>query len=249
MNYLVKKELSYFFNSNIGVILLTIWFLSLGLILWVINGNYNIPLSGYATLHPFFKLAPLLMLILVPAIAMILVPAIAMRMLPKGKKVETNESTDSTPIKQSSTIVLRKFEATFLLVCTAIAPTLIYVVSIACMSMQGIDLGETISGYLGLVLVATAFSAMGLFCSSLTSNQFIALTIGVALNAIFYFGFNLIASIIAIESIHKYTEQFGIQYHYESLARGVIASNNIVYFISITVLFLWFTLLLNIRKK
>ena len=241
MNYLVKKELSYFFNSNIGVILLTIWFLSLGLILWVINGNYNIPLSGYATLHPFFKLAPLLMLILVPAIAM--------RMFPKGKKVETNESTDSTPIKQSSTIVLRKFEATFLLVCTAIAPTLIYVVSIACMSMQGIDLGETISGYLGLVLVATAFSAMGLFCSSLTSNQFIALIIGVALNAIFYFGFNLIASIIAIESIHKYTEQFGLQYHYESLARGVIASNDIVYFISITVLFLWFTLLLNIRKK
>ena len=241
MNYLVKKELSYFFNSNIGVILLTIWFLSLGLILWVINGNYNIPLSGYATLHPFFKLAPLLMLILVPAIAM--------RMFPKGKKVETNESTDSTPIKQSSTIVLRKFEATFLLVCTAIAPTLIYVVSIACMSMQGIDLGETISGYLGLVLVATAFSAMGLFCSSLTSNQFIALIIGIALNAIFYFGFNLISSIIAIESIHKYTEQFGIQYHYESLARGVIASNDIVYFISITVLFLWFTLLLNIRKK
>jgi len=241
MNYLVKKELSYFFNSNIGVILLTIWFLSLGLILWVINGNYNIPLSGYATLHPFFKLAPLLMLILVPAIAM--------RMFPKGEKVETNESTDSTPIKQSSTIVLRKFEATFLLVCTAIAPTLIYVVSIACMSMQGIDLGETISGYLGLVLVATAFSAMGLFCSSLTSNQFIALIIGVALNAIFYFGFNLISSIIAIESIHKYTEQIGIQYHYESLARGVIASNDIVYFISITVLFLWFTLLLNIRKK
>lgn len=240
MNYLVKKEITFFFHSNVGVVTFTVWFLALGLMLWVFTGDYNIPLTGYATLHPFFILAPILLLFLVPAITM--------RLFAEEKNRGTLEWLFTQPVKPW-TIVISKFKAAWLLLILALIPTLIYVGSVYTMSIQGLDVGEVICGYFGIILLQAAFVSIGIFCSSLTKNQLVAFVLSSLINVTFYYGFNLIAALTIRGKLYNGIEQWGMLSHYESLARGVIYSNDLIYFASVTLLFLWFTLLLNLRKQ
>ena len=67
---LLKKEINNFFSSLTGYLVVIVFLLAVGLIMWIFPGNNNVIESGYANLDPLFVLAPWLFLFLIPAVTM-----------------------------------------------------------------------------------------------------------------------------------------------------------------------------------
>ena len=129
----------------------------------------------------------------------------------------------------------------FVLIVLAIIPTFIYVNVISSLgSPEGnIDMGSTIGSYFGLLFLIAAYSAIGVFTSTLSENQIVAFIIAVFICFIFYFGFEGLATLIP--GFSTIISAFGMQDHFKSMSRGVIDTRDVIYFLSITVLFLSFT--------
>lgn len=240
MKYLIRKEITSFFSTAMGYVILFVWLLAVSLMLWFFAGEYNLIDGGYATLRPFFTLAPTLFLFLVPATTM--------RMFAEEQRMGTLELLFSRPIK-TSTIVLSKFIASLLLMIIALIPTLLYIVSIYTLSSAGMDWGEVIGGYCGLICLLATFISVGIFTSSLSSNQLIGFLLAILFCFALFYGFELIASLTTNGSLHNSWSQWGVQSHYQSMMRGVIDTRDLIYFASLIILFLYCTVQVNMRKR
>ncbi len=229
-----KKEINTFFTSPIGYLVIALFLVASGLFLWVFEGDYNIPNSGFASLAPFFKLAPW--------IFTFLIPAITMRSFSDEEKAGTLELLLTKPISTLQ-LVVGKYTGGLFLIVLALLPTLIYVVAIYNLGnpVGNLDVGATIGSYLGLLLLAGAFVAIGLFTSSLTNNQVVAFISAVCICFMLYFGFNGIAQYNALGFLDTYLAQLSIQTHYDSISRGVVDTRDLIYFISIVVFFIYLT--------
>ncbi|MEG2573475.1 MAG: gliding motility-associated ABC transporter substrate-binding protein GldG [Bacteroides sp.] len=234
MKYLIRKEIISFFHSAMGYVILSVWLLSTSLMLWIFPGDYNLFDNGFATLHPFFSLSPILLLLLVPAITM--------KLFAEEKKMGTFELLFFRPI-HPFTIITAKFLSACLLMLIAFLPTLIYVLSIQLMSTAGIDVGELLGGYLGLICLIFTFSAIGIFTSSLTSNQLVAFLLAAVLSFVGFYGWELLASLSNDGRLHNILISLGMETHYQSLIRGVLDSYDILYFLCVTTAFLCLTAL------
>jgi ABC-2 type transport system permease protein len=232
MKSIVFREIKSFFGSPIGYLVIALFLIGNGLFLWVFEGDYNVLNTGFADLTPFFTLAPWILIFLIPAVTM--------RSFSDEKKQGTLELLLTKPISLWE-IVNGKFLGAFLLIIMAIIPTLIYVAVIWNLgSPEGnIDMGSTLGAYFGLLFLIGAYSAIGIFTSSISENQIVSFIIAVFLCFFFYFGFEGLASILpSFSSVISY---FGMQDHYKSMSRGVIDTRDVIYFVSIAVLFLSFT--------
>ena len=138
-------------------------------------------------------------------------------------------------------IVNGKFLGSMLLIVMAIIPTFIYVWVISGLgSPEGnIDMGSTMGSYFGLLFLIAAYSAIGIFTSTLSENQIVAFIVSVFLCFFFYFGFESVATLVP--SFQGLISSIGMQDHFKSMSRGVIDTRDVFYFVSITVLFLSFT--------
>src|SRR5690606_28726046 len=116
-------------------------------------------------------------------------------------------------------LVMGKFIACFLLVCIALALTLPYYVTVA--NLGNIDHGATISGYLGLLLMSAGYIGIGLFASSLTNNQIVALLLALLIAICFQFLFSAIGGNITGWMGELFTG-LSVTRHFESIIRGVI---------------------------
>jgi ABC-2 type transport system permease protein len=232
MKSIVIREIKSFFGSPIGYLVIAVFLIGNGLFLWVFEGEYNILNSGFADLSPFFTLAPWILIFLIPAVTM--------RSFSDEKKQGTLELLLTKPLSIWQ-IVNGKFLGSMLLIVMAIIPTLIYVKVISDLgSPEGnIDMGSTIGSYFGLLFLIAAYSAIGIFTSTLSENQIVAFIVSVFLCFFFYFGFEGLATILP--SFQDLISGFGMQDHFKSMGRGVIDTRDVVYFVSITVLFLSFT--------
>jgi len=231
MKSIILREIKSFFGSPIGYLVIAIFLISNGLFLWVFEGDYNILNTGYADLTPFFTLAPWILIFLIPAVTM--------RSFSDEKKQGTLELLLTKPLSIWE-IVNGKFLGSLLLIVIAIVPTFIYVKVISNLGLPegNIDMGSTIGSYFGLLFLIASYSAIGIFTSTLSENQIVAFIIAVFLCFFFYFGFQGISSLIPGDSI---VSAFGMQDHFKSMSRGVIDTRDVIYFLSITVLFLSFT--------
>lgn len=232
MKSIVFREIKSFFGSPIGYLVIALFLIGNGLFLWIFEGDYNILNSGFADLTPFFTLAPWILIFLIPAVTM--------RSFSDEKKQGTLELLLTKPISLWE-IVNGKFLGAFLLIVMAIIPTFIYVAIIWSLgSPEGnIDMGSTLGSYFGLLFLIAAYSAIGIFTSSVSENQIVSFIIAVFLCFFFYFGFQGLASILP--NFSSFISNFGMQDHYKSMSRGVIDTRDVIYFVSITVLFLSFT--------
>ena len=232
MKSIVLREVKSFFGSPIGYLVIAIFLIINGLFLWVFEGEYNILNSGFADLTPFFTLAPWILIFLIPAVTM--------RSFSDEKKQGTLELLLTKPLSIWQ-IVNGKFLGALLLIVMAIIPTFIYVAVIYDLGMPegNIDMGSTIGSYFGLVFLVAAYTSIGVFTSTLSDNQIVAFILAVFLCFIFYFGFQGLASILP--GFSSFISYFGMQDHYKSMSRGVIDTRDVIYFISICVLFLSFT--------
>lgn len=234
-----KKEVHQFFSSLTGYIAIVLFLLVTSVVLFLL-GN-NLFEAGYASLDKFFELAPWVLLFLVPAITM--------RTLADEFKAGTFELLQTRPLSRWQ-IALGKYYAVLGVVLVAIIPTIVYVITIKILSAQGgIDGGGIAGSYIGLFLLAAVFAAVGLCCSSFTNNAVVAFLVSVFACLLLYFGFNAISRLpLLAGGADYYTEMLGIDFHYQSISRGVLDSRDIVYFGSLIFLFLLITVK-NLRKK
>ena len=232
MKALLLREIKSFFGSPIGYLVIAIFLLLNGLFLWVFEGDFNILNSGYADLAPFFTLAPWILIFLIPAVTM--------RSFSDEKKQGTLELLLTKPLSIWQ-IVNGKFLGALLLIVIAIIPTFIYIYVISGLGMPvgNIDMGSTIGSYFGLLFLISAYSAIGIFTSALSDNQIVAFIISVFLCFFFYFGFEGISTYVS--GFDAFISGFGMESHFKSMSRGVLDTRDILYFVSITLLFLSFT--------
>lgn len=235
---ILKKELNSFFSSPIGYLVIGLFLLINSLFLWVFNGEFNVLDNGFADLSGFFLLSPWILIFLIPAITM--------RSFSDEKKQGTLELLFTKPISISN-IILGKYFAAMALIIFALIPTLIYVYTVYQLGnpIGNIDLGSVFGSYLGLLFLAAAYTAIGVFSSTLSKNQIVAFIIAVFISFMFYFGFEGISQYTPFGD-DLYLETLGMQYHFKSISRGIIDTRDLLYFISISTFFI---ILTNLKLK
>ena len=243
MRSIFFKEINSFFSSIVGYVAVLAFLVFCGLFFWIIP-NSSILDYGYATLDKYFELAPWFL--------MLLIPAITMRSFADEFKSGTIEWLSTKPLKDTD-IILGKYFAALALVVFAIIPTLIYIVTIDSLSAvkDNLDTGGIIGSYIGLLFLAASFTAIGIYCSSLTSNQIVGFLIALFANFILYTGFESLSELPAFTAgIDYYLSMIGMSFHYNSISRGIIDTRDVVYFLSIIILFIALTRLsLNRRTR
>jgi ABC-2 type transport system permease protein len=239
---LFKREVNYFFSSLIGYIVISVFLIMMGLLLWVFSGQFNILDTGYANIDSLFILAPWVFLFLIPAITM--------RVFAEEKRTGTIELLLTRPLSDF-TIVFAKFLASLFIVFLAMLPTIIYFITIYLLAVpQGnIDVAGITGSFIGLFFLAAVYVSIGIFASSLTENQIIAFIIALLISFFFFTGFDSLALLNFLSPTAPLIQSLGISAHYTSISRGVIDSRDIIYFLSVIALFLFFTRLkLQSRK-
>jgi ABC-2 type transport system permease protein len=243
MRALYLKEVRSFLSSIIGYIFILIYLITAGLFHWIISENTNLLEGTEADLIPFFNLSPIIFLILIPAITM--------RSIAEERRTGTIELLFTRPISDVK-ILLAKYFAGVTLLVVALLPTLVYYFSMYTLSLEPekFDHGATITSYLGLLLLGATFVAIGIFASSFTSSQIVAFILAMFLCWLFYDGFTLLGSFNLMGKFDSLIQYCGISYHYEAIKRGVIDTKNIVYFLSVIILFIYaaLTVLKTIKK-
>ena len=229
-----KKEVSGFFSSLIGYIVIAVFLVLTGLFMWVF-GETSILQYNYATMQQLFFLAPMVFLFLIPAITM----GSFAEELQQG----TIEFLSTKPLRRID-IVLGKFLASLCLVIIALLPSLLYYYSIVELGRPkgNIDTGEVVGSYIGLFCLAGVFVAMGMFASSVTRNQIVAFILGAVLCFTGYWVFDFVARLpVFAGSLDYVIEQFGLSYHYYNISQGALDSSDIIYFVSLIVFFVYLT--------
>ncbi len=231
---ILSKEINSFFSSIVGYVALLVFLVACGLFLWIIP-EHSILEYGYAVMDRFFAIAPWLLLFLVPAITM--------RSFADEFRTGTIEWLSTKPVTVMEVIV-GKYLATVVLIAFAILPTLLYVFTISNLSFPdvGLDTGAIVGSYIGLLFLAATFAAVGVFCSSLTANQVVGFLIALISCYLLYTGFEALSKLPSFsEGIDYYLSMIGLEFHYNSISRGLIDTRDVVYFVSLIVLFLSLT--------
>jgi ABC-2 type transport system permease protein len=227
-----KKELRQFFSSLTGYIAIIVFLLVNGLMLFVFDNN--IFDFGYATLDRFFQLSPWILLLLIPAITM--------RSFADEFKAGTYEILQTRPLSRAQ-IVAGKYFGSLIVVLIALLPTVVYIFSVQKLSSnEGIDTGATIGSYIGLMFLASVFTSIGICASSFTNNSVVAFIASLIGCSLLYYGFSAVSRLPGLGGgPDYYLEMAGIDFHYRSVSRGVVDTRDVIYFLTIIILFLSIT--------
>ncbi|MCK4772687.1 MAG: ABC transporter permease subunit [Candidatus Latescibacteria bacterium] len=215
---LFRKELKAYFNSPIAYVVMTVFLIMAG---WFFTSDLF--LVGQATMRTFFEVSRL--------IFVFFVPAVTMRLLAEERASGSLELLVTYPVTDIE-IVLAKWLAAMTLLTITLGFTFVYFFTVVVLGNP--DEGTVFGGYLGLLLMGGAGSALGLFTSSLTRNQVVAFVLAFAVLFALFMLDNLLVFIPA--SIGAIVEYLSFGYHLDNLSRGVIDSRDLLYFISLTVM-------------
>lgn len=229
---LFKKELDYYLNNAVGYIVV---------ILFAVFVNFlyvkDIFLNGSVSMKSFFGIIPWLFLIFIPAITM--------RAFSEEKRLNTIEVLLTLPVSEAQ-IVIAKFFTYILLVMFALFLTLSLPASFY--YLAHIYLPEVVVGYGGSVLMGASFIAISMYFSTLTKNQIVSfLSSLLVLFILLGVSSDLLSSFLPklVQDILVY---FSPIYHFQNFAKGIIDLRSVYYFVSITVLFLFLTVV-NLEKR
>lgn len=239
MKSLFLKEITSFFGSLTGYLVLVLFLLAIGLLVWVFPESSVLD-YGYADLESLF--------LYTPYVFTFLIPALSMRSLAEERRAGTWELLQTSPLSLTQ-IVLAKYLALLVLVFMAILPTLGYAYSISLLGDPpgNLDWAGFFGSWLGLLMIGATFTSVGLFASSLTSQQVVAFVLGVFLCFILYFGLTALAGMVPGDWAY-WVEELSLSYHYNSLSRGVIDSRDLFFLFGMIWVFLGATVLI-LKKK
>lgn len=233
------KEINAFFGSLTGYLVLALFLVALGLIVWVFPESSVLD-YGFADLESLFSFTPY--------VFTFLIPAISMRAISEERKSGTWELLRTSPLSLVQ-IILTKYLALLALVFLAVLPTLLYAYSIVQLGdpVGNLDLAGFFGSWMGLLMIGAAFAAVGLFASTLTSQQVVAFVLGVFLCFVLYFGFSALAEMLTGE-VAYWVEELSLSYHYNSLSRGVVDSRDVFFLLGMVWVFLGASVLV-LRNK
>lgn len=209
-----KKELAGYFNSAIAYIVIVVF---LGITGWFFTSTLFI--AGVVSMRSVFEI--------IPFIFLFFVPAITMRTISEEKKTGTIELLLTRPVTDMD-IVIGKFLSALALTALALIPTMIYIISLS--SLGKVDYGSIFGSYIGLIFMSGIYIGIGIFCSSLTENQIVSFILSfLIVFALFMMNKVLMFLPAFLASILEY---ISIDYHFSSIARGVLDSRDLIYYIS-----------------
>lgn len=216
---IAKRELDSFFDSLIAYILLVLFLGFSGFFTWLLG--MDIFLVGQASLQSFFDVTYWTLFFFIPAITM--------RLLAEEKKTGTIELLLTKAVTDRQ-LVIGKFLAALILVLIALAFTIPYVITIS--TIGDIDGGQVACGYLGLVLLSSMYIGIGLYASSLTSNQVVSFLVALFIGLFFHIIFGIVADQVKGWAGEVF-QMLSAHNHIESISRGVLDSRDLIYFVSI----------------
>ena len=239
---LYKKEISIFFSTIIGYLIIGLFLLISSLILWHDISEINILDNAYASMDSFFSIAPLIFLLFIPSVSM--------RVFSEEFNTGTIETLITKPIS-SFEIVTAKFFAVLSLVIIAILPTITYVISIYFLgeTTGNLDLAAVVGSYIGLILLSSIFSSISVYASSLSSNQIVAFLLAIIMSSFFFFGFDILSQLPYLQIVDLTLQKIGISYHYNMMSKGLLKVSDLVYFMSVSLLFIKLTEVVIKNKK
>jgi len=233
MKSIYLKELKQFFSSPVGYLSMGLFFVFNALFLWFIQGGYYYPEYRFADLYPFFSLAPWIMIFVIAAIGM--------RSFSDEFKLGTIEILLTKPLSFKD-LVLGKFLSIWTVIILMIIPTLVYVYSIHNLSQnQSLDYKNLLAAYTGLILLGAAMASISIFSSSLFDNQVSAFLVGLFLIVLFFYGFEGLGNFNLLGGLDLFFKKLSLDFHYQNFIKGLIKLSDVVYLISISVLFLLLT--------
>lgn len=233
MRVILIKELNDFLHSLMGYLVILVFLVGIGMIMWVIPDT-NVLDYGYATMEPLFSIGPYMLIFLVPAVTM--------KSFSEENRTGTLELLGTLPFTNWD-LILGKFSAAVLVVLLSILPTLVYYISLYQLGnpVGNLDTSSIIGSYIGMALLAALFTSIGLLVSAISQNQIISFLGSAIICFLFYGGFDLVASIDIWGSWSYKVEQLGILDHYNGLSKGLIEMNDIIYFVGLTAIFIMTT--------
>jgi len=242
MYNLLRKEISGFFASITGYIVIIVFLTINSLFMWIFPGEFNILNNGYANLDSMFIISPWVFLFLVPAVTM--------RLFSEEKKSGTIELLLTRPLSDF-TIVSAKFFTGLFLVLFSLIPTVIYYITVYYLGnpVGNLDSGGILGSYIGLFFLAGIYVSIGLFASTLTDNQIISFIISAILCFVFYFGFDSLSMLPILKNFDYIILHLSVNEHYMAISRGVLDSRDILYFISVIVFFLFLSKTILTSRK
>jgi ABC-2 type transport system permease protein len=217
---ITKRELSSFFDSLIAYILLVLFLGFSGFFTWLFGSD--VFLVGQATLSSFFNVAYWSLFFFIPALTM--------RLIAEEKKTGTVELLLTKAVTDRQ-VVIGKFLSAFLLVAIALLFTLPYLFTIA--NIGNMDIGQAICGYIGLLLISAAYVSIGMYASSITNNQIVAFLAALFIGLFFHIIFEVLSQNFT-GWLGNTFQALSLSTHFESISRGVLDTNDVVYFLSIT---------------
>jgi ABC-2 type transport system permease protein len=219
------RELNGFLNSLIGYLVIAVFLVAMGLLMWVFPDTSVLD-YGYADMDTLFSVGPYVFIFLVPAITM--------RSFAEEKKLGTLELLLTKPLTETD-IVVGKFFASFCLVVISLIPTLIYYFSLSTLGNPpgNVDTPGVIGSFTGMILLGAAFCAVGILASSITPNQVVSFIVAAFLSFVLYAGLDSIAALSASGETALMIRQLGMLYHFESMGKGLIDSRDVIYFLSV----------------
>jgi ABC-2 type transport system permease protein len=217
---IARRELRSYFDSPIAYIVIVTFLLVAG---WMFFSPLF--LMGRADMRMFFAPSPFSPSMLL----VILAPAITMRLIAEERKSGTIELLTTLPVRDEE-VILGKFLAALGLVCAALGLTLVYASTVTVLGP--LDWGPVIAGYLGLLLFSASLLGIGLWISTLTRNQIIAFIVSFIVCAALYFVYWL--QFFMPEGLAPVFEFLSVSYHLDNLARGVIDSRDVLFYLTLT---------------
>lgn len=216
---ITKRELQSFFDSLIAYIILILFLGFSGFFTWLFGSD--IFLVGQASLQSFFNVSYWTLFFFIPALTM--------RLLAEEKKSGTIELLLTKAITDRE-VVIGKFLSTLLLVIVALLFTTPYVITIS--NIGNMDLGQVLCGYLGLILMSAAYISVGLYASSITSNQIVAFLTALLIGLFFHIIFDVLAGNFS-GFVGRIFHTLSLSNHFDSISRGVLDTRDLIYFGSI----------------
>lgn len=229
--HVFTKELKDYFVSPIAYIVICIFLLITG---WFFFATFF--LLDQANMRTFFSLLPL--------IFPFVIPAVTMRLFAEELHIGSYEMLLTLPLRLLDVIV-GKFLACVAFVAVMLVPTLSYALWIS--FMGDLDWGPVIGGYLGAVLLGSAYSAVGIFASTTTRNQIVAFIVGM----IICFTLTLIDKMLFFfpSLILPFIQYLGAGFHFENISKGILDTRDLVYFLSIIFVALYSANLIMQEKR
>ncbi len=216
---ITKRELQSFFDSLIAYIILILFLGFSGFFTWLFGSD--IFLVGQASLQSFFNVSYWTLFFFIPALTM--------RLLAEEKKSGTIELLLTKAITDRE-VVIGKFLSTLLLVIVALLFTAPYVITIY--NIGNMDLGQVLCGYLGLMLMSAAYISVGLYASSITSNQIVAFLTALLIGLFFHIIFDVLAGNFS-GFVGRIFHTLSLSNHFDGISRGVLDTRDLIYFGSI----------------